>query len=338
MLLGNTVPSGTVRASTPPGGTGLGGTHMVLNYTYSLRDLYNDGFENAFDTCPKVANVDDAKTFAGDDGDMLDPACDPNPLVNEAGGPIQCPGQFLAQNQPGDIDGDCFTNAQDNCPQVQNGRKAENAAWDNQRDGESFVPYATAAPDGGPKTDAIGDACDTGSATFTQNGVSTTVNLSPTVANGHWHNRGVINPVCIGGVDADGDGWCSSTTGEIDSDANRTPPLDPTLTVPNADGDSGSVWIETALGTDDTKPCNQTATANDEPLDAWSTDFDDNLITDIFDVSAMAPPVFFSAKPSPTYSARLDLDANGIVDIFDVSALAPPVFFSTCTPPSPPQQ
>jgi hypothetical protein len=50
-----------------------------------------------------------------------------------------------------------------------------------------------------------------------------------------------------------------------------------------------------------------------------------------------APPVFFTTPPSPNYDVRLDLSAGStpgdpIIDIFDVSALAPPIFSATCTP------
>ncbi|MBI2913473.1 MAG: thrombospondin type 3 repeat-containing protein, partial [Chloroflexi bacterium] len=58
---------------------------------------------------------------------------------------------------------------------------------------------------------------------------------------------------------------------------------------------------------------------------------------DIFDVNALAPPVFFSAPGNPNYSVRKDLTAGHAltdpkIDIFDVNKLAPPVFFATCTP------
>lgn len=58
---------------------------------------------------------------------------------------------------------------------------------------------------------------------------------------------------------------------------------------------------------------------------------------DIFDVNAMAPPVFFSVPPGPPYTVRKDLTAGHAItdpkiDIFDVNKLAPPVFFTTCSP------
>ena len=61
-------------------------------------------------------------------------------------------------------------------------------------------------------------------------------------------------------------------------------------------------------------------------------------IVDIFDIAALAPPVFFSTPgPGSPYSVRLDLTASSapgdpIIDIFDVAKMAPPMFFSTCTP------
>ena len=59
---------------------------------------------------------------------------------------------------------------------------------------------------------------------------------------------------------------------------------------------------------------------------------------DLFDVLALAPPVFFSTPgPGSPYSVRLDLTAGStlgdpVIDLFDVLKMAPPIFFSTCTP------
>ena len=325
MLLGTSVPGGVVRGENPAAGSGRQGTHLGLTFTNSLRDLDNDSFENDLDTCPSLANIDNPQTTTGADLDMLDPACDPDPNLNEAGGPIQCPGQFLAQTQPGDIDGDCFSNAQDNCPQVFNGLPANGG--DGQRNSEAFGTYAAAAPDGGPKTDAIGDACDSGTASFTQNNVATSVTLSSTVANGHYHNTGLVSPVCIGGTDADGDGWCAATTGENDGDPNIVPALG--LSPPDADGDGFSVWLETAIGTDDTKRCSATSAPGDETVDAYPPDSNNDQFVNITDVNALRPPVFNLLQGNGTnasYTARLDFNADSFINITDVNALRPPVF------------
>ena len=354
ILLGNTVdpitlnPTATVRVSIPPANSGRLGTHLGLTFSTSLRDLDNDGWENAYDTCPKVANVDDPGIFAGDDLDMIDPACDPDPNLNEAGGPIQCPGQFLAQTQPGDIDGDCFSNAQDNCPQVANGRTQENGAWNNQRDGEAFGTYATAASDGGPKTDSIGDSCDNGSATFIQNGVSTTVNLTTTVADGHYHSVGFASAVCVAvaqgdgdtngfdDADNDGDGWCAATEsaeGGDDSDPNVTPPLG--LSPPDVDGDGFSVWIETFIGTDDIHGASVTSTANDEPLDYWPPDFDDNQAVNSDDEDTVMDSLD-SRRGEDAYDRRFDLDASTKITMEDFGIIHSMVGLANGSPPPAP--
>jgi hypothetical protein len=79
------------------------GTHLTLNYTSSQRDMDNDSYENAFDTCPATAaaNTDNPRTSQGADGDMIDPVCD------------------VTADATSDNDKDTFANAQDNCPQTE---------------------------------------------------------------------------------------------------------------------------------------------------------------------------------------------------------------------------
>ena len=94
------------------------------------------------------------------------------------------------------------------------------------------------------------------------------------------------------------------------------PPGDP-------DCDGWTTGDEFFIGTDPNLACGP---------GTWPPDFNDDLIVDIFDVSLMAPPVFFSVIGDTNYSARLDINPDGIIDIFDVTRLAPPIFFATCTP------
>ena len=116
--------SGFILSTNPPEGT-----YTFTTIAAGQRDADGDGYENALDTCPFVANVGDPR-IGGDgdeDNDGLDAACDPNDDF-QAGG----------TNSDEDLDG--FTNRQDNCPLVANGENE-----DNQRDTDN---------------DAIGDACD----------------------------------------------------------------------------------------------------------------------------------------------------------------------------------
>jgi len=67
-----------------------------------------------------------------------------------------------------------------------------------------------AARRGGPRTDSIGDACDS------------EAGGSDTVANGQFFTTLTMSARCIGGTDVDGDGYCSTGAANIidPSDAN----------------------------------------------------------------------------------------------------------------------
>jgi hypothetical protein len=71
--------------------------------------------------------------------------------------------------------------------------------------------------DNGPATDGIGDVCDTGSITITQNGQPVNITMSSTVANGRYMSATNLVAKCIGGTDADGDGYCAGTADGFDS-------------------------------------------------------------------------------------------------------------------------
>jgi hypothetical protein len=73
MTLGN--PGGNARLTAPA----AAGTNLGRVYTLSIRDTDGDGLENAIDTCPFTANIEDPYTDTGVDADMIDPACDPTP-------------------------------------------------------------------------------------------------------------------------------------------------------------------------------------------------------------------------------------------------------------------
>lgn len=278
---------GSVRANPASSGT-----QFYLQYNQSLRDTDQDGHENAIDTCPyNAAPAENPRNALGvndTDSDGIMNSCDTNtPAASGA-----------------DVDGDGFQNRQDNCPQVANASNSEGEL--------GVVPV-----DLGPRTDSIGDECDgaqggnpsgSGSITITQNGSSVTIALSDTVGNGRYMTVTNHVPKCFGGTDADGDGYCTAggvTTDTFDSGpcASATPPTcffrhslwtgatHPTLQM-DSDGDNiiaspTSFWtdaVETYLGTDATKPCAQSTTANNEtPLDNWPLDFDDNRFANVAD-------------------------------------------------------
>lgn len=278
------------------------GTAMFLQYAASERDLDQDGFGNAIDTCPyNAAPAENPRNALGvndTDSDGVMNSCDTN----------------LPDAADADVDNDSFDNRLDNCPQIANATQAES---------ETAVPA-----DLGPRSDALGDACDgaqggpaaDGTITITQNGKAVTVGvgnmLSDTVANGRYMTRTNVVAKCFDSgpeIDADGDGYCVS--GGVTADNADSGVC--TGTVPNSCAVRHALWLgatnpalqldsdgdnvvpafggtisyftdaaETYLTTDPTKPCAQTrvptaGAANDEgPLDNWPLDMnDDGLIS-----------------------------------------------------------
>jgi hypothetical protein len=188
---------GTDRARTPPSA----GSYLYASYLNSQRDADEDGYENGLDTCPNIANTDASpKVSFGPDSDMIDSACDSTPLVDTGMG-----------NHDGDVlaNGDGIINIQDNCPQVANASQKDAEAESNHYNAFAVNP----APQGGPKADEIGDDCDP----------------DDVQANGDYLADLDLGAKCIGGVDADGDGWCTAIGSGIaasdpsDIDAARTP-------------------------------------------------------------------------------------------------------------------
>lgn len=204
MLYGD--PSGAgVRVTTPASAQ----TAFHLQYAASLRDTDGDGRENAFDTCP---TVNDAPAFADTDSDRIFNSCDPTPSTDTAGVcDADGPGGLPGSPNPGDHDGDCFKNAQDNCPTTANATVQGGGPGhlDSELKGHNGVSGAP-APDNGPNVDTIGDPCDSGSITVVQNNVNVNITLSSTVANGRYLSQVNVVAKCIGGTDADGDGYCAA--------------------------------------------------------------------------------------------------------------------------------
>lgn len=202
MWLGTT-PGSQVRGRTPPANTGIdgSGSHAYPFYSFSLRDADEDGFENQIDTCPYDENTDDPRITTGADFDNIDPACDQGTGGNSA-----------------DVDGDGFANISDNCPQVANPDQAETE--------KAGTTYVVAAPDGGPKWDGIGDACD----------------INPSTADGHFITSLLAPVICI---------------------ANDPPPAGcGELGDTDIDGDGFSDVIEMFITTDPIENCSKTSSQN----------------------------------------------------------------------------
>ena len=187
VMLKGTTAGGYARGANPPAGTGINlegsgatGTHLYGSYVASWRQADGDAYENNIDTCPLNTNTDtDPFVNKGADLDGIDASCDDAPSTNDGS----------------DKDNDGFDNNQDNCPEVDNA---------TQLDSESTTIYSSAAPDGGPRGDSIGDLCE----------------ANDTVSNGHFHVVFNIIAKCIGGTDGDDDGYCDTIDPNDASAAN----------------------------------------------------------------------------------------------------------------------
>jgi hypothetical protein len=326
-------------------------TIMTVGYNASLRDTDGDGYENALDSCPHLANVGNPKNPSGPgngdgDSDGIDDACDS--VVN--------PGVT-------DQDGDTYYNRQDNCPTVANGPPATPQL-------ESELGGGGAA-DKGPETDGMGDPCDSEKVSVvaaTQNGHSVTVAMSDTEGDGRYMSVTNIVAKCVGGgTDADNDGYCATgagvtgTTDGSDSGAcgGTVPPscttkhnqwvgaTHPTQQM-DTDGDTqvvfgAAIWsdaVETYLGTDPTKSCAQDATANNEaPMDNWPYDLNDSGTVSGPDVGAFAPAYGKNTVNGPfggREGVRYDFNVDGAITGADVGKFSPAYGKSCATALIPP--
>jgi hypothetical protein len=248
--------AGYIRQANPAAGTGvLGtGTHIFRYYVQSERNLDGDAFENDLDGCrttpdlatwnPRVAACVVGSNPGDQDCDMLPSSCDNAAYGNG--------GNDAVTNTDQDADG--YDNAQDNCPNVANGCKDSscgpvfNAAWDNQKDRDGGLANA----DLGPRTDAMGDACDDSDNDGNEDGAGAGTCLdgidnggdgktdevdpdcTPSMDKADWPPSPATQPqqgayyhgmpwaaACVGGVDADGDGFCAALEALLgSSDAN----------------------------------------------------------------------------------------------------------------------
>jgi hypothetical protein len=262
--------AGFNRQANAAGGTGIAltGTHMATNYSQSERDIDNDGFENDLDGCrytpdlatwnPRTSACVRGSNPGDQDCDMLPSSCDPNDAVNNT-----------------DQDADGYDNAQDNCPMVANGCKDGtcgpifNAAWDNQEDSDSGLTNT----DLGPRTDSLGDACDDsdddgnegGAGVGTCNdGIDNNANtltdgadasckpnmdsvdvptrgVPPNPHDGNYYHGMPWAAACVGGVDADGDGYCAALEALLGSSDANGPETGAQCT--NAIDDDGDTYI-----------------------------------------------------------------------------------------------
>jgi hypothetical protein len=167
------------------------GCPQILGFSESGSECDNaiddDNDSRVNDGCPQsggTSETDQCDNALNDDGDGT---------VNDG-----CFIVFPAQNV-----GDGFTNGDDNCPIIFNPLQVESEL--------SQTYTAATGGAGGPKTDGMGDECDT----------------NPNLAEGDYRVKVVINAKCMSpGTDSDGDGYCDATEtalGSLPGDAGSTP-------------------------------------------------------------------------------------------------------------------
>ena len=316
MFRGNV--GGSPRLTTPA----TSSTHFWMLQSVSRRDADQDGLDNLTDTCPTRPNA-----AVDADLDGIDDACDA--AVGSGGD---------------DVDSDGFLNRQDNCPQVANG--------DSQQ--IDFEVLAQSSADGGPFGDGIGTACDNGflpspSATcpapdnvappgrdyVCQNNRPLSLTLDSSIANGRYHLRTDIAPKCIGGTDADGDGYCVPQD-TLDAPVAGCPlacammrhrawgGLHPGQQM-DTDGDKFSDAMETYLGTDATKSCAWDDASSNETIDNWPLDLSDNATVNSNDVGAgfgFAQALGKFVGQDAFSTARFDMNNDGFISTRDLTGYA----------------
>jgi len=114
-------------------------------------------------------------------------------------------------------------------------------------------------------------------------------------------------------------------------DVNMLLPLDTycsPYTVPETDQDNDGFpdWVERYIGTKPLSACPETATLNDEPIDAWPPDFNDDKKVNMQDVifgyvTSLAPNGL--NQPATGWLRRMDLNTDGFIDMQDVNMLLP---------------
>ena len=353
---GTTTPNecGSARSTNPATAQRV----RFYEYTVSQRDYDNDGHENALDTCPYHPNASwNPRNFnvsSGGDGDSdgLPDACDPAPAVSNS-----------------DQDGDGWQNRIDNCPTITNAAPdGGGGTTPNAFQFDQDISAGVSVPDGGPRSDSIGPACDVAG-----NSCGGCPALTPTGANGHYHAAYATQTICIGGatsacsatVDDDGDGVVNARdtcqgganppalfTGASGADTLSVAAGAGATSITVGDVTGFSVFSPIVINSPlETVRYITNIVSNTLSLDTALSaahgigdpvaqvmfaqspgDFDANGFADTIDVSLVAAS-FASEGGNPAadpgYQGRVDVNYDSIIDMEDVSLIAG-LFGSTC--------
>ena len=177
----------------------------------SNTDEDGDGWLNRIDNCPLVANGNGFTTLDANvaQGDTLLPVAltaslPNNPVGFSVGDTVGLPGETglkVLSIDPGvsltvAAPGVANAGGHSSGDAVRQDQHAPNTGQFSQD-----IPVGTAVPDGGPRSDFIGNVCETSGG------------LTPTGVNGHYHSTVVVVHNCIGTTTSD----CSTST-DTDSD------------------------------------------------------------------------------------------------------------------------
>jgi len=230
-------PEGLINDGCPAVGTSGAETVCTGNV-----DNDGDGFVN--DGCPANANETGAEcappNAADDDGDGATLVNDGCPAVGAAESGPACANAVSDDDDvaPGGIGPEDAVN--DGCPAAgpprpalseTAGAQCSNYVSDDDDNGDGSINASDLINDG---CATVGTADEPGCLNSFDDDADTVVNdgcaSSSKVANGHYHTDWDLLPLCIGGTDGDGDGWCAAplaaTDPIIDPDdgnAGRTP-------------------------------------------------------------------------------------------------------------------
>jgi hypothetical protein len=246
-----------------------------------------DGYSVGFN--PRRANpANDADSDAipggGDSG-----GCDPTTGTDTGAG-----------NHDGDVapNGSAWQNAGDNCPLVGNSTQLESELNHTYYE----VAATNPAPQGGPKTDAIGDSCDSDDAK----------------ANGDYLASIAITAKCYGGTDADDDGYCT-VAGSLGADAND--PADGSAAVTPESYSLVYAMASTHSGAGDTPPERQPVQVCNDGIDNDGDTLIDNLdhgggtaAQNLSDCRPSGVPAVPAFPTCPVTGCPEDSDGDGVGD------------------------
>jgi subtilisin family serine protease len=122
-------------------------------------------------------------------------------------------------------------------------------------------------------------------------------------------------------TDSDGDGPSDNCDNcpEWPNAGQHLPPWP--VPAEDADCDGFAAAIETHVGTIAVDHCNDTPDPNDE-ADAWPTDFNDTMVTNLSDVILMGPS-YNKSQDEEGYGQRFDLNGSSSVTLADVVSIGP---------------